>query len=180
MGAAVSQVDLFFYREPEETRPAEEEEGGLAAIEFGGSAPDFSSAPPLAGVAPLADANWDGGPPAGGDWEPAAAPVAAGGGGGGDWTAAAPGMCQVASGMMMTSRGISTEACMREGVTGDRKNLLWFERGSGFGEVLLTGPTCGFGESRGSSCCTRRVGAGWSPNCGWGVERAPNVCPGHA
>ena len=90
------QVDLFFYREPEETRPAEEEEGGLAAIEFGGNAPDFSSAPPLAGVPALADANWNEGAPAGGDWEPAAAPVAAGGGGG-DWTAA-PGMRQVSPG----------------------------------------------------------------------------------
>ena len=80
------QVDLFFYREPEETRPAEEEEG-LAAVEFSGGVPDFGSAPPLAGVPALADANWDGGAPAGGDWEPAAAPVAATAGGG-DWTAA--------------------------------------------------------------------------------------------
>lgn len=88
------QVDLFFYREPEETRPAEEE-GGLAAIEFGGNATDFSSAPPLAGVPALADPNWNEGAAAGGDWEPAAAPVAAGGGGG-DWTAT-PGMRQVSS-----------------------------------------------------------------------------------
>ncbi|XP_059640651.1 small ribosomal subunit protein uS2-like [Cornus florida] len=53
-------VDLFFYREPEETKEQEEEEA-LAGPDYG----DYSSAPPL-GIAadnwsnPIADAQWPG------------------------------------------------------------------------------------------------------------------------
>lgn len=77
-------VDLFFYREPDETKDREEEEGG--APEF--TAPEY--VPPPALAAP--DAQWDGADP--GQWETegaaAPAPVAAPSVAPGDWVSAPP------------------------------------------------------------------------------------------
>ncbi len=61
------QVDLFFYREPDETKDREEEEGGVA--EF---VPVEYAAPPL--PVPGADTQWEG--EAAGQWEPDLASVA--------------------------------------------------------------------------------------------------------
>jgi hypothetical protein len=61
------QVDLFFYREPDETKDREEEEGGVA--EF---VPVEYSAPPI--PIPGADAQWEG--DAAGQWEPDVASIA--------------------------------------------------------------------------------------------------------
>lgn len=92
----VAQVDLFFFRDPEEAREREEEEAAAAAAagtpEF--AVPDFGAAPALPGIVPqLPDAQWDpAAQPAAADWDPAAAPVAAppvpAGPVGAEWTAA--------------------------------------------------------------------------------------------
>jgi len=60
-------VDLFFYREPDETKDREEEEGGVA--EF---VPVEYSAPPI--PIPGADTQWEG--DAAGQWEPDVASIA--------------------------------------------------------------------------------------------------------
>eukprot|EP00850_Spirogloea_muscicola_P020925 SM000230S07361 [mRNA] locus=s230:128096:133969:- [translate_table: standard] len=82
-------VDLFFYREPEETKDREEEgEAGAAPDQaFGGVAPLGDYSAPATGVAPLTDPQWDAAaPPA--EWAASNAPPPAAQAGS-DWTAAA-------------------------------------------------------------------------------------------
>jgi len=79
-------VDLFFYREPEEAKEAEEE----AVADFGAAAPvpaDFGGVPAIAAAAPgmPGDAAWEEAAVPQGQWEPAQAAVA------GQWTDQAAG-----------------------------------------------------------------------------------------
>eukprot|EP00850_Spirogloea_muscicola_P014752 SM000108S14196 [mRNA] locus=s108:164443:166566:+ [translate_table: standard] len=82
-------VDLFFYREPEETKDREEEgEAGAAPDQaFGGVAPLGDYSAPATGAAPLADPQWDAAA-APAEWAASNAPPPAAQAGS-DWTAAA-------------------------------------------------------------------------------------------
>eukprot|EP00271_Cylindrocystis_brebissonii_P023015 TRINITY_DN919_c0_g1_i1.p1 TRINITY_DN919_c0_g1~~TRINITY_DN919_c0_g1_i1.p1 ORF type:complete len:339 (-),score=89.81 TRINITY_DN919_c0_g1_i1:723-1739(-) len=70
-------VDLFFYREPEENKPAEDDEGAVTQVgpDYSSAMPDFGAPIIGGGVAGIPEAQWDA--PATGastEWEGAAVP----------------------------------------------------------------------------------------------------------
>lgn len=85
------QVDLFFYREPEETKEPGEDDAPAADF-----APEYGATPAL-GLAPTAAATeWEQGGAT--DWDGAAPPAAAPPAAAADWNAAAPPAAQEWSG----------------------------------------------------------------------------------
>ena len=69
------QVDLFFYRDPDEAKEKEEEEeaGGPPAPDFG--APEYGAVPAM--LTQIPDAQWERAAAAAPEWDTAAAPAAA-------------------------------------------------------------------------------------------------------